>query len=40
MDNYTIDVLVKNEDGVTATKRIYLTGVLVGWNISTSPAVV
>lgn len=44
MDNYTIDVLVKNEDGVTATKRIYLTGVLdaksfvlVGWNISTSP---
>jgi len=44
MDNYTLDVLVKNEDGVTATKRIYLTGVLdaksfvlVGWNISTSP---
>ena len=44
MDNYTIDVLVKNEDRVTATKRIYLTGVLdaksfvlVGWNISTSP---
>ena len=44
IDNYTIDVLVKNEDGVTATKRIYLTGVLdaksfvlTGWNISTSP---
>lgn len=44
MDNYTLDVLVKNEDGATATKRIYLTGVLdaksfvlVGWNISTSP---
>ncbi len=44
MDNYTFDILCKNEDGVTATKRFYLTGVLdvksgvlVGYNISDSP---
>ncbi len=44
MDNYTFDILCKNEDGVTDTKRFYLTGVLdcksgvlVGWNISDSP---
>ncbi|HAS78841.1 MAG TPA: hypothetical protein DCS38_03885 [Ruminococcus sp.] len=44
MDNYTFDILCKNEDGVTETKRFYLTGVLdaqsgvfVGWNISDSP---
>ena len=44
MDNYTFDILVKNENGVTETKRIYLTGaldvkssVLVGWNISDTP---
>ena len=44
MDNYTFDILCKNEDGVTDTKRFYLTGVLdaksgvlVGWNISDTP---
>ena len=44
MDNYTFDILCKNEDGVTDTKRFYLTGVLdcksgvlVGYNISDSP---
>jgi hypothetical protein len=44
MDNYTFDVIVKDEENPEKTKRMYLTtvldvksGVLVGWNITDSP---
>lgn len=44
MDNYTFDVIIKQENDSKATKRMYLTtvlnvksGVLVGWNITNSP---
>ena len=41
MDNYTFDVIIKQENDSKTTKRMYLTmildvksGVLVGWNIT------
>ena len=44
MDNYTFDVIIKQENDSKTTKRMYLTtvldvksGVLVGWNITDSP---
>lgn len=44
MDNYTFDVIIKEESDSKTTKRMYLTtvldvksGVLVGWNITDSP---
>ena len=44
MDNYTFDVIIKEENDSKTTKRMYLTtvldvksGVLVGWNITDSP---
>ena len=44
MDNYTFDVIIKQENNSKSTKRMYLTtvldvksGVLVGWNITDSP---
>lgn len=44
MDNYTFDVIIKEENNSKTTKRMYLTtvldvksGVLVGWNITDSP---
>ncbi|MBD5142109.1 MAG: DDE-type integrase/transposase/recombinase [Ruminococcus sp.] len=44
MDNYTFDVIIKQESDSRTTKRMYLTtvldvksGVLVGWNITDSP---
>lgn len=44
MDNYTFDVIIKEEICSKTTKRMYLTtvldvksGVLVGWNITNSP---
>lgn len=44
MDNYTFDVIIKDEICSKNTKRMYLTtvldvksGVLVGWNITDSP---
>ncbi|MDE5854049.1 MAG: DDE-type integrase/transposase/recombinase [Ruminococcus sp.] len=44
MDNYTFDVIIKEESDSKTTKRMYLTtvldvksGVLTGWNITDSP---
>lgn len=44
MDNYTFDVIIKEDDDSKTTKRMYLTtvldvksNVLVGWNITDSP---
>lgn len=44
MDNYTIDVIIKESDDSNKTKRLYITtvldvksNVLVGWNITESP---
>lgn len=44
MDNYTIDVIIKESENSKKTKRLYITtvldvksNVLVGWNITESP---
>ncbi len=44
MDNYTIDVIIKEHENSEKTKRLYITtvldvksNVLVGWNITESP---
>ncbi len=44
MDNYTFDVIVRQNDGSEKTRRLYITtvldvksNVLVGWNITESP---
>lgn len=44
MDNYTFDVIVKQNDNSSKTRRLYITtvldaksNVLVGWNITESP---
>lgn len=44
MDNYTFDVIIKQNDNSEKTKRMYITtvldvksGVLAGWNITDSP---
>lgn len=44
MDNYTIDVIIKENENSEKTKRLYITtvldvksNVLVGWNITESP---
>ncbi len=44
MDNYTIDVIIKESENSEKTKRLYITtvldvksNVLVGWNITESP---
>ena len=44
MDNYTFDVIVRQDDGSEKTRRLYITtvldvksNVLVGWNITESP---
>lgn len=44
MDNYTFDVIIKEEEDSKKTKRLYITtvldaksNVLVGWNITESP---
>ncbi|MDE5772091.1 MAG: Mu transposase C-terminal domain-containing protein [Ruminococcus sp.] len=44
MDNYTFDVIIRQNDGSEKTKRMYITtvldvksNVLVGWNITESP---
>lgn len=44
MDNYTFDVIVKQDDNSEKTRRLYITtvldvksNVLVGWNITESP---
>ncbi|MDE7365145.1 MAG: Mu transposase C-terminal domain-containing protein [Ruminococcus sp.] len=44
MDNYTFDVIVKQDDNSKKTRRLYITtvldvksNVLVGWNITESP---
>ncbi|MDE7137283.1 MAG: Mu transposase C-terminal domain-containing protein [Ruminococcus sp.] len=44
MDNYTIDVIIKDSENSGKTKRLYITtvldvksNVLVGWNITESP---
>lgn len=44
MDNYTFDVIIRQNDNSNRTKRMYITtvldvksGVLVGWNITDSP---
>ncbi|MDE6781628.1 MAG: DDE-type integrase/transposase/recombinase [Ruminococcus sp.] len=44
MDNYTIDVIIKDSENSEKTKRLYITtvldvksNVLVGWNITESP---
>jgi len=45
MDNYTFDVIIKENNNPKKTKRMYLTtvldvksGVLVGWNITDKPS--
>lgn len=44
MDNYTLDVIIKEDENSERTKRLYITtvldvksNVLVGWNITESP---
>lgn len=44
MDNYTFDIIIKEDNNPKKTKRMYLTtvldvksGVLVGWNITDTP---